>query len=115
QIRAAALEKRMFLDFEYDVQIARRSAVRPRLAFAGDTQPRSGIDAWRDPQLNGLFALKASLPAALLAALFHNLSRTLARRACARDGEESLLIGQLAAAGARLARLNAGAFFRAGA
>src|SRR5712691_1204403 len=113
QIRAAAFEKRMFLNFEHDVQIARRPAVRPGLAFAGDTQPRSGIDARRNPQLNGLFAFEASLPAALRATLAHNLTRALARRACSRDGEESLLICQLTAAGARLAGLNASSLFRA--
>ncbi len=103
----------MFLNFEHDVQIARRPAVRPGLAFAGDTQPRSGIDARRNPQLNGLFAFEASLPAALRATLAHNLTRALARRACSRDGEESLLICQLTAAGARLAGLNASSLFRA--
>src|SRR5713226_3656133 len=113
QIRAAAFEKRMFLNFQHDVQIARRPAVRPGLAFAGDTQPRSGIDARRNPQLNGLFAFEASLPAALRATLAHNLTRALARRACSRDGEESLLICQLTAAGASLAGLNASSFFRA--
>src|SRR5882672_437420 len=82
-------------------------AVRPGLAFAGDTQPRSRIHARRNPQFNGLLALEASLPAALRAALLHNLTRALARRARARDGKESLLIGQLPAAGARLEGLNA--------
>src|SRR5713226_4680970 len=36
QIRAAPLEERMFLDFEYNVQIARRPAIWPRFAFTGD-------------------------------------------------------------------------------
>src|SRR6266849_1396166 len=94
-------------------RLCRRRADRPGLAFAGDTQPRSGIDARRNPQLNGLFAFEASLPAALRATLAHNLTRALARRACSRDGEESLLICQLTAAGARLAGLNASSLFRA--
>src|SRR5712664_1057743 len=103
----------MLLDFKHYVQITRRPAVRPRLSFAGHTQPRSSVHAWRNPQLDGLFAFQPSLPAALLAALLHNLPGALARRARARDGEESLLIGQLTAASARLAGLNASALFRA--
>jgi len=43
------------------------------------------------------------------------LSRALASGARARDGEKSLLIRQLAAAGARLASNDAGAFLCAGA
>src|SRR5260370_18001798 len=104
----------MLLDFEHNVQIAGWPAVRPGLSFAGDAQPRSGIYAGRNTQLNGFFALKASLPAALLAAFFHNLTRALTRWARSRDGEKSLLIGKLAAASASLAGLNTGPFFRPG-
>src|SRR6266550_2173290 len=113
QVRAAPFEERMFFDFQHNVQIARRPAIRPGLAFTADTQPRSRVHAWRNPQLNGLFALEASLTAALHAPLLHNLSCALARWTRARDGKKSLLIGQLAAAGARLAGLNARALFRA--
>ena len=115
QIRAAPLEERMFLDFQHHVQIAGRPAIWPGLSFAGDAQPRSGVHPRRNPQLDGLFAFQPSLPAALLAALFHNLARALACRARARDGEESLLVSQLSAAGARLASLNSRALFSAGA
>src|ERR1700694_2964345 len=113
QVRAAPFEERMFFDFEHNVQIAPWPAIRPGLAFAGDTQPCPGIHARWNPQLNGLFALEASLTAALHAPLLHNLSRTLARWTRARDGKKSLLIGQLPAAGARLAGLNARTLFRA--
>src|SRR6266403_2972773 len=113
QVRAAPFEERMFFDFQHNVQIARRPAIRPGLAFAAATQPRSRVHARRNPQLNGLFALEASLSAALQAPLLHNLSRALARWTRARDGKKSLLIGQLPAASARLAGLNARALFRA--
>src|SRR5713226_228771 len=105
----------MLFDFQHDIQIARRPAIGSGLSFTGDTQPRSGIHARWNAQLDGFFALEASLPAALLAAFLHNLTRTLARRARARDGEEPLLIGNLATPSASLAGLNAGAFFRAAA
>src|SRR2546422_5110862 len=105
----------MVFDSQPHVQTARRPAIRPGLAFAGDTQPCPGIHSRRNPQLNGLFALKASLTAALHAPLLHNLSRALACWTRARDGKKSLLIGQLPATGARLAGLNARALFRAGA
>src|SRR5260370_12294846 len=97
----------MVFNVDQEVQIASRHAVRSGLACAGDPQPRSGIHARRNPQLDGLFALEASLAAALLATLSDNLSRALARWARARNGKESLLIGQLAAAGAALASLDA--------
>src|SRR6266550_7604185 len=107
QVRAAPFEERMFSDFQHNVQIARRPAIRPGLAFAADTQPRSRVHARWNPQLNGLFALEASLTAALHTPLLHNLSCALARWTRARDGKKSLLIGQLPAAGARLAGLRA--------
>src|SRR5260370_28451573 len=97
------------------VQIARRSAVRPGLAFAGDTERRSCIHARWNPKLDGLFALESPVAAALVAALLHNLPHALARWAGSRDGEESLLVGELTAAGASLASATARALIRAGA
>src|SRR6267154_2927017 len=105
----------MLFDFEHNVQIARRSAVGPRFAFTGNAKSRSGIHTRRNTQLNGFLALEASLPAAFLATLLHDLPRALTRWARARDGEKSLLIGKLATASASLAGLNASAFFRPGA
>src|SRR4029077_10561225 len=65
-------------------------------------------------QLNGLFAFEAPLATAIRAAFLHDLSRAPAIRARPRDGEEPLGVGQLAAAAAGLAILNAGALLRAG-
>src|SRR5207302_3390587 len=103
----------MLFRFQHDIQIAGWPTIRPGFAFAGDAEASSGVHARRNPQLDGLFAIEASLASALRATLFHNLSRALARRAGARDGEETLLIAQLPTATAGLASLNAGAFFRA--
>src|SRR5882762_10339965 len=115
QYKSAPREKWMFLDFEHDIQIPGRSAVRPRLAFAGNAQARAGIHTGRNAQLDSFFALHAPLPAAFQAALLHNLSSALASGASARDGEKSLLVRKLPATGACLASLNTGAFFRPGA
>src|SRR5580700_473845 len=104
----------MFLDLQDHVEIARRSAVRSGFAFASDAQARAGVHAGRNAQLDGFFALHTALTVAIGAPLTNNLSRALACRARARDGKETLLIGQLAAAAASLAGDNAGAFFCAG-
>jgi len=53
----------MLFDFQHNVQIAGGPAIGPRLAFAGDAQPRSGVHARRNSQLNRLFAFEASLAA----------------------------------------------------
>src|ERR1700674_5219035 len=99
----------MFFHFQDDVQIASRSAVRAGLTLPGHAQPRARIHARRNTQLDGSLALQAAPAAAIRAALADNLCRALACRASARDGEKSLLVGKLAAAGASLASNNAGA------
>src|SRR5271163_1509535 len=105
----------MFFDVEDDVEIACRAAVGARLAFTGDAQSRARVDAGGNAELDGFFALDAALAAAFGAALANNLARALAGGAGARDGEETLLIGELAAAAAGLAGRYTGAFFGAGA
>src|SRR5579859_1929151 len=97
QICAAPLEERMLFDFEHDIKVAARTAIRPRLAFAGNAKARSRVHAWRNAQLDGFLALHAPLASAFRATLFDDLARALAGRACARNGEESLLIRQLPA------------------
>ncbi len=88
---------------------------RAGFAFALDAQARSGIHAGWNTQVDGSFLLDASLPAALGAALLDDLARALAGGASAGDGEKSLLIGELAAPGASLARDDAGSRLCAGA
>ena len=115
EIRAAPLEKRMFLHVQDDVEIARRAAVGAGLAFAGNADARLRIDARRDAHVDGARALDAAAPAAIRALLANHLARALASGAGARDGKESLLVMELAAALAGLAGGDAGAGFRAGA
>ena len=103
----------MLFDFEDDVEIACRTVVRAGLAFAGDAQARSGVDSRRNAELDGLLAFEAALSAAFRATLADDLSRALASGAGSRNGEESLLVGQLAAAGAGLASNDASALLRA--
>src|SRR6266478_948252 len=103
QIGAAAFEERMFLHLEDDIQIAAGTPVRSSFALALHAQARSSVDARGNAQLDGFFALHAALAAALCAALLDDLTRALASGARAGNGEESLLIGELAAATAGLA------------
>src|SRR6266850_3555569 len=112
QVGAATLEVGMLLHIEDNVQIASWSAIGPGLAFALHAQAGAGIDAGRNAQLDDSFLLHASLTAAFNAALFDDLAGALASGASARDGEKSLLIGELAPAGASLASDYSGAGFR---
>jgi hypothetical protein len=114
EISPAALKEGMFLNVQDDVEIAWRAAVGSGFAFASDAEARAGVHAGRNAKFDGLFALNAALTVAIGATFANNLSRALASGACARDGKETLLIGELAAATAGLAGDNAGTFFCAG-
>jgi hypothetical protein len=115
KIGSPAFEEIVFLDVEDDIEIARRAAVWPWLAFACDAEARAGVDAGRNAEINGSLAFDAALAAAIGAALFDNLTGALTGGASAINGEETLLIDNLAAASAGLAGDDAGSFFRAGA
>src|SRR5580765_6494304 len=104
----------MLLNIQHHIEIAVWSAVRAGLAFTGNTQPRTGVYAGRNAQIDNLIALDSTLAPTIRAALFDNLSRTLAGRTCPRDRKKSLLIRQLAAAPAGLARACSGSRFCAG-
>jgi hypothetical protein len=47
-VSAVAFEDRMFTHANFDVKIAGRTAVSPRLAFAGQTNAIAVVDARRD-------------------------------------------------------------------
>ena len=98
-----------------DVQIARRAAVCPGLAFARDAQAHPGVHARGNRHFNRVRSLDPSLPPAFRTAFLDHFSSALARRARARNREETLLIMQLAAALATRARLHARSGLRAGA
>ena len=115
EIGAAPLEKRVLFHFEKNIEIARRAAVRARLALPGHAQARAGIDAGGNADFERALALDAPLAAARVARVADHLARALASRAGARDGEKSLLVGHLAAAAAGAAGGHAGAGLGAGA
>src|SRR5579863_5681434 len=98
----------MLFHVEHNVQIATRPAVGASFAFTRNTQPGARIHARRNPQIDGLVAFDAALPPAIGATLFDNLTGALASRASSGDGEKSLLIRELPASAAGLARTGAG-------
>lgn len=115
EIGAATFKEGVLLDVKNHVEIAGSAAIGSWLAFTGDTEACAGINARGNAQLDGFFALNATLAAAIGAAFANDLAGTLTRGAGARNGEKALLIGELATAAAGLASDYASAFFRAGA
>src|SRR5690606_1573883 len=61
QMGAIALEDRMFANANLDIQIARRSAISPRLALSGQADPVAGIDAFRHFDVERLLLAYPSL------------------------------------------------------
>src|SRR6266567_5169250 len=102
----------MLFDFQHNIQVAVGAAVWPRLTLAGNTKPRPRVHARRNAQLDSLLPLHASLSAAFRAALLNDLARALAGRAIARNGEESLCVGQLSTPAAVRAGNNASSLLR---
>src|SRR5258705_10477654 len=115
EIGSAPLEERMFLDVQHHVEVAAGPTVGSSLAFTRHTQTRTGVDAGRNAQIDGLVALNASLAVAILATFFDDLASALASWAGAGDGEKSLLIRKLPTSAARLAGCGAGPGLRASA
>src|ERR1700733_576320 len=85
EVCAATLEERVLLHFEENIQIACGTAVGSGLALAGHAQASAGIDSGGHANFQRAFAFDPRLAAAGLASLADHLSRTLARRARARD------------------------------
>src|SRR5271165_6426991 len=104
----------MFLHIQNDIQIARRPAIRSRFAFTGNAQTCSGIHAGRNPQLNRALPLHSPLSAAICAAFLDNLPGTLTRRTRPVNREKSLLVNDLPAPTACLARSHTSTLFRSG-
>src|SRR5207237_107584 len=104
----------MLFHFQNNVEVAVRAAVRARLAFTADAQPRAGVHSRRNAKLNSFLVLDPALTAAIGAAFLDDLSGTLASRASSRNGEKSLLVSELAAPAAGLTGHNPSSRFRAG-
>src|ERR1700758_4671891 len=102
----------MLFNFQHHIEVAAGTAVWPRLALAGNAEPRACVHARRNAQLDGFLALHAPLSAAFKAAFFNDLARALAGRARARDGEEALRVGHLPAPAAVRAGNNASSLLR---
>src|SRR5690606_9826607 len=92
-------------DVHVDVEVARRSALDPSLALAGQAQARPGLDAGGDLHGQRLLALDPTLAAARGTALAHDLAGAATCVARAADAEEALLEHQLAGAAAAAAAL----------
>ena len=105
-----AMEERVLLHVHDDVEIAGRAAGGAVLALAVEPQALTGRDAGGNLDRQLALAADAAGAAAALARLGDGLARAAAVRAGPRDGEESLLVAQLAGALA----LRAGLGVRAG-
>jgi len=89
---------------EDDIKIARRAAVRSCFALSAVANSRAVFNPGRNFHFDLALAQRYSLPFALRAWIGHYSSRAVARRASPRDGKEPLLITNLSATCAALAR-----------
>src|ERR1043166_3728120 len=103
KVVALPLEEFVLFDVDDDVEVARRAALRPRLALAREPQARAGLDPRRIPPLHLLLALDAPRAATLLARVADALARAAATAARPSHGEEALLVAHLPRAPALLA------------
>src|SRR5215217_328623 len=110
-----ALEERVLLDDDGDVEVSRRTAPVSRLAHARQPHPRAVVHARGDGDLDDLF--RGRLPGALAAraGVRHHRARAAAVPAGTRHREEALRVAQLPAAAARSARARARTALAAGA
>ena len=110
EVGAVALEERMRLDRQENVEIARRAAAHARLALAGEADARAVLDAGRNIDRQRALARHAARAGAPVAGIVDRLAAAVAGRAGALDGEEALLRADAAVARAGLAgrRLRAG-------
>src|SRR5690606_26310588 len=91
QVVTVALEDRVLLDPDLDIEIPRRAAVDPGLSVARGADPHAVLDAGGDVDLEGLLLLDAALAVAGRAGIRDDLAAATAGRACLLDREEALL------------------------
>src|SRR5689334_4707453 len=89
QVLFAPFEKWVLFYFQENVEIARRSAIRPRLAFVRQPQPRAVIHARRNVYLQLALDLLISLAVALRARIADYLPRAATGAARAPDGQKT--------------------------
>ncbi len=92
EVVVAALEELMILNVEDHIEIARRTAFIAGIAFTGDSELGSIINAGRDLQLDRFFANDAALAVAERTTVLDDLARPVALVATARDAEDGTLI-----------------------
>src|SRR5688572_3124122 len=110
QVLTFASEDRMRLNGDVDVEVARRPAVAPGLAFASEPDPVAIVDAGRNLDRERLVLAHAAPAAALAARLVDRCARAAAARARLLNREKALGHAELSDAAASLAgdRLGAG-------
>ena len=100
---AVALEDRVLAHVNLDVQIARRSAVAPRLALAGEADAIAGIDARGNLDRQLAAAAHAALPEAGVARILDDGARAAAAGTGLLQLEETLRNAHLPGAAAGIA------------
>src|SRR5579875_418408 len=117
-VGALALEQRMGLEREKDIEIAVAAAAHAGFALAGETDARAVLDAGRDGDVERLLLARAALAAAGATRLFDHLAGAMAGGTGALHREEALLRANAPGAAAGRAvdrlrsRLGAGAVAR---
>ena len=114
QVVAVALEELVVLHEDHHVEIAGRTALGARFAFAGQAQALSGGNPGRNLHRQLARLLNRAAAPAGLAGLGDHLAGAAALAASARHGEEALLKADLAGAAAAWAGGRRGAGRRAG-
>src|SRR3984885_14348909 len=117
EVGAIALEERVRLYGEENIEIARRTAAHPRLALAGQADASAVLDTGGNVDRQRTLPRHAAGAGAFVARIFDRLPAAVTRGAGALDGEEALLRPHPPVAAASLAgyRLGAGASAGAGA
>src|SRR6185503_3928521 len=103
EVRAVALEDRVFAHRDLDVEIAGRPAVPARFALAREADSVARVDAPRHLHGKPLRRSRSALPRALRAGVRDDRAATLAARAGLLHGKNALGNAHLAAALAGLA------------
>src|SRR5690606_26213111 len=103
QIGPVALEQRMGLERNKDIEVPGRAAANPRLALAAQPDAGAVLDALGHVDRKGARGLLAALAVAIGAGLVHGLPAPMALGTGLLDGEETLRRAYLAMAAAHAA------------
>src|SRR5208337_2080968 len=115
KVVALAVKIGMLTDSQNNIKIAVRPPHAAGFAFSAHTQTRPLLDACWNLEAQDFLLLNLSLAPATRASLAHHLPHSPALRAGARNGEEALLVSNLASPTARRTGDWFAAFLRPGA